>query len=373
MRYMLLVTGSGATAQLGKGGAPVAQMGEWAGSLVDDLEALVPGAAARIGLARGMPADEFERNLGQFLAYERSLETVKRFGQLSCQVAAGDPVAPPNPVCVADFEAWGESAVAHATKIMHTIHSNLYSNFGPGHIDQARAQSAYRTLIERIAEPGHAFAIGTTNYDQSAEMGLHGWQTSTGRPAQARTGIIPPQFETPWLDPAQVTQLEGEWDGQYVVGFPVMHLHGAVGWYLDGDRIIQPSALDQPFDATRRPALLLPDDQKSAASLAGGASLWRVFRRIASHSTHIGFLGHGLNDKHLVDVVNESMTARKAVFWYEAAAGDDLDGKSATHVSDDSRRHIEEACPGSEIILCRFGPDPIFDEPALEGWLASPR
>lgn len=174
MRYMLLVTGSGATAALGKGDAPIAEMGAWAGSLVDDLQVAVPGAAAQIGLARGMRPDEFESNLGQFLAYERCLGVVARFGPLSCNVRLGDRVAPPNSVTEAAFAGWAVSAQAHATKIMETIHANLYQNFSTSRIDQTKATSAYKTLIERLAEPGHAFAIATTNYDRSAEMGLHG-------------------------------------------------------------------------------------------------------------------------------------------------------------------------------------------------------
>ncbi|BEP14826.1 hypothetical protein acdb102_31370 [Acidothermaceae bacterium B102] len=373
-RSVLLVTGSGATASLGVGGSSIPQMGAWVESLIADVNAAVPGAAERIGLVSGLPPEEFERTLGDFLAYHRSLEFVRTFGRMACEADTSLGYISPNDVPESKFNAWVDTAQSQTKAIVAAIHRNLYENFSVDKLDDHKCRAAYQGLVDRLVEPDSYLAIATTNYDVSAEIGLNGWTTKSGRIIGTRTGL---ERRNPYtaerLEQSAVAQMRDDFagaSGNFPV--PVMYLHGAVGWYWEDGEIRVPSARNQPFDPSREPAILLPDDRKTAGSLRGGEGLWDQFQLISRAATHIGFMGHSLHDRHLLAVVNDavgSFPKKLAVFWYEGSAGDDLNTKSATHVKEWDREYIKNVLPGAEIILCRFGEKPIFDEPALRAWL----
>ncbi len=92
---------------------------------------------------------------------------------------------------------------------------------------------------------------------------------------------------------------------------PHLHLHGAVGWYVEDGRIVV-EAGDRPFDDRRIPAVLYPDPDKDPNDATGwGAhAVWEVLRGALSDATHVLVLGHSLNDRPLVEALAECAEVR---------------------------------------------------------------
>jgi hypothetical protein len=77
-RRVLILTGAGASSNLGANGSHLPMMSSWASDLVRD----VGPRAEQIRLRPDMPGEEFEQELGRFLAFERSFPLIEPFAHL---------------------------------------------------------------------------------------------------------------------------------------------------------------------------------------------------------------------------------------------------------------------------------------------------
>jgi len=85
---------------------------------------------------------------------------------------------------------------------------------------------------------------------------------------------------------------------------PVLHLHGAVGWYEQDGQVYDRSG-DLPFNPTLgAPVVLYPDPDKDPTSDAAVDKLWREFREALDRASHVLVIGHSLNDPALVRALN---------------------------------------------------------------------
>ncbi len=190
-------------------------MTDWASSLTYALDQVEPESASAIGLREELPGEEFERNLGRFLAFQSQLRLT---GELA-RLGGNDPHEVPN-----GFSRWHEAATHRCDRMLHTIRTNLFDQFGYRAFDDQKATDAYSALRKLLeaGRPDTQLAFATTNYDQTIETALEelGIAFDDGFPRTARSAL-------------QTLRPEGlarRWDPSEV---PVLHLHGAVGWYRD--------------------------------------------------------------------------------------------------------------------------------------------
>lgn len=321
-------------------------MTDWSNSLLEEIETIETGLAKAIHLEPDLAGDDFEQRLGEFLALDSSISLAERFSTLGMTVfGAQEPYI---------FD-WSNRARSRFSQIVETIRTNLYSNFGYERFDDDLAKSAYEGLLSALAAAGanapHLW-FATTNYDCAIEAAfrLLKFQVMDGFPESG--------LRTPVLDAQGIAHSSLQSTGIT----PVLHLHGAVGWYAKPTGNIQRLPPDQPYNATLgTPALLLPDNTKSAASLVGGEILWREFEQMLENSTHVMFLGHSLNDKHLVEVVRR-FDKPTVVVW-----------KSDSPESEviENRKLMNERLPNALLTAGDFRPKPKLDVNDLKDWLAS--
>jgi len=193
------------------------------------------------------------------------------------------------------------------------------------------------------------FVYATTNYDVSIEVGLR------GAGFNPHDGFAQVGWESPVLSLDDLI----DWDNAHASREPVLHLHGAVGWYRQSDGRIVRQFPDQPYNPTLgSPVVLPPDPNKDPVSDSSVALIWDRFRAALRGATHILVVGHSLNDTPLVNVLREaSANAHLAV----------------THRpdDDDSSERIYRLFPGDKVraIPMRFGPDLETDADLVNQWL----
>lgn len=262
-------------------------MSGWATDLVEALGI----RAEQIGLRADMPGDEFETALGSFLAFEKALPVVGKFGYV------GTPGAPQMGVD-SNFQAWFNTANGAVQEVRHALWHNLFVTYGRDQIDDVAATTQYDALHAalRVADgsgPESWIAHATTNYDTAIETAL-GSKAKDGfveRSGQGSPVYAPDTLTSGWESTAEI---------------PVVHLHGAVGWYYRQDGSITRLPADENYDDRRAPALLLPDDTKGVDTFTKPqVETWGQFRRLLQMSTHVVFIGHSLHDAHIVDAVVE--------------------------------------------------------------------
>jgi hypothetical protein len=181
--------------------------------------------------------------------------------------------------------------------ITRTVNESLYDQFGMRRVSDEAALEAYGRLINVVEARNKLdrLVVATRNYDRAAESALRGLGFLP------ETGFAPESERSRWLDPSGLVERCA--DDPRVV--PVLHLHGAVGWYEQQGRVYDRSG-DQPINPTLgAPVVLYPDPDKDPTSDAAVDMLWREFRYALDHSTHVLVIGHSLNDPALVRVLGE--------------------------------------------------------------------
>jgi hypothetical protein len=245
-------------------------------------------------------------------------------------------------------------------RIRVVLDTSLYREFGAARVDGAAAGSAYRRLLEALG-PVETLVGVTTNYDPSLEMGLEvaGMTPNTGFPR--RFG------QTPRLSPDGMVTGDGDHAGKT----PVIHLHGAVGWYRQEDGEIVEHHQDQAYNETLGvPLVLYPDPGKDPTSDALVDALWRQFDMALERATHVLVLGHSLHDPALVARLrhlNPGKT-RLAVCAY-ADPGYFSTPKKHKGVASEERTRVQQLLRSASVIPCSFGPQPKFDLVALRKWI----
>lgn len=288
---LLVITGAGASTLLGARGNQIALMREFCSSLVGELGG-DGGIATAFGLSSQMNGVDFERRLGQILRFRANVQMNKEFLQLGKTDSAQDS----SPTIV---KRWSDRAASHLSDFVHSLNKVLFAEFGPDAFDLAAVRTTYSRFLNdiRSAAPGGVqFAFATTNYDLACEAGL---EAAGEKPDDGgrRESIV----NSPMLAPEQIMV----WNGDRT---PVLHLHGAVGWYLSGDQVrIDPPQIPYRNDAT--PAILYPDPEKNPLDGKGWGvhRLWRVLDAALRDATHVVIVGHSLHDVPVLDAIATSM------------------------------------------------------------------
>ncbi len=255
---VMILTGAGASTALGRD-KPLAMMSEWATSLVEELGY----AAELLGLTPSMDGDRFEAALGRFLRFAEALPTVEplhKLGGMQSLIGDGTQVQ-----TVLDSRAWLNFATQNVNAIRRVVWQNLYEQFTMDRVDEEKAYRSYKRLHDLIRnslrrdDQDPIFLVhATTNFDRAIEAAIDLESERVNANIVSKDGFIStfagrrPQWAPNTLESA-------DHDGI----IPVLHLHGAVGWYFTEDGTIQSRPSDEKIDDRLTPALLLPDDTKS--------------------------------------------------------------------------------------------------------------
>jgi hypothetical protein len=339
---VVVITGAGASTELGPEDQPVPMMGGWADIVVRELNQSEENLATAIGLLEGLSSEAFEEVVGAFFAWQSYLPSVERFlrvGGQSCGVLTGE------------IQQWLRRSNERANRTSEVLRRTLYDTFGAEAINETRAKRAYSKLISMVLpeEPRSLetrLVFATTNYDPAIEIALSGlgYPVTTGRSDRG--------FRTPELDPEGMVERATEGV------IPVIHLHGAVGWYRSNGRI-QVHGTEMGYnDTLGEPALLMPDPDKDPARDSGVAELWVQFREALTSATHVLVAGHSLHDGKLVTEIRTAMDrgARVGVTYL------------ATSDNNEETSFIVEALDGASPIRARLGPDLFMDLNHLDAW-----
>jgi hypothetical protein len=343
-RRVLVVTGAGASQGIASREGALPLMRAWATGLREALDEGDRGVADVIGLKVDLDGDLFEERLGDFLAFQANLGLVHGLRRLGLQpVGSG----------TTQIDQWLTVATDRCDRLVHAIWTNLYENFGFRSFNGQLAAQAYDHLRGWFSQQPTHLSIATTNYDLSAEEAfrLLGSTVLDGFSGSAYTA------QTLDLDDLMNRRLESV---EYV---PVLHLHGAVGWYRssDGSGSITRHPADQPYyPHLGPPALLLPDGRKTISSLVGAERVWDAFQVLLDEASHVLVLGHSLHDKHLVELIKGG--PRVAVAWH-------LDELTTDDAQRSARDYVNRKLPGAAFIPCSFGPQTMADRGVINDWL----
>ena len=292
-------------------------MPDWSDALCEALDAQESGLAAACHLVPGMAGPEFEKNLGLLLRWQQVRHLEERFQDL------GGPQAGSHIGAV-------EEARSHVKRrmavVMKTINVTLFEQFGQGQIDDDKARKAYQALLDLLGEP--RLILATTNYDRAGETALAtlGYDIDVGfrqRPNR-----------TPTLEPTNL--VSKDW-----AKTPVVHLHGAVGWY-ERDGLVGDHHADQPYNPSLgTPVVLYPDPEKDPTNDAIVSQLWIEFSAALDTSDSVLVVGHSLHDPALVRALQRVARSKPVVI---------------SCLDFDDRQEVEAKIPGSITVKMDFGP-----------------
>ena len=182
-----------------------------------------------------------------------------------------------------------------------------HEQFGQRHIDNAKAASAYKSLLGQL-ESDLIFA--TTNYDRAGESALAtlGYEIDNGFRSRPH--------RTPTLEPNELVEgLGGK--------TPVLHLHGAVGWYEKDGAVVEHHA-DQPYNPSLgTPVVLYPDPEKDPTNDAIVSQLWAEFHKAVEVADAIVVIGHSLHDPALARALSAIPSSKPVLVSF--FSGDDAD------------------------------------------------
>ena len=258
-------------------------MRSWAEILANDLESAESNLSRAVGLTPGIPAETFEETLGSLFALQSSMKLVKRFKELGG----------PNPGSIqGEVMNWINQTDSRLFQIVEVLRTTLYREFGHQAIEPSKAEAAAKALLS-VLQMDEDVVFATTNYDPSLELGL------TRNGIVVRDGFNEGAWESPVLSPEDLVK----WP-KGMNYMPVLHLHGAVGWYVAPDGRILRFFADQPYNPTLGvPAILPPDPVKDPTKNAYVRSIWAEFTKALTYASHVLVLGHSLRDPALVDAL----------------------------------------------------------------------
>lgn len=351
-RRIVLVVGAGASTNLGADGRPIPMMPGWAAALVGTLGP----RAEQIGLLADLAGIDFEKKLGDFLAFERALPEVEALAWLG---TAGSPTTG----ITGETQGWFDTARTAINQIQEGLRASLWENFGLGRVDQEAARNAYRQVVDLLSSTSTTdistrIAFVTTNYDPAIEVALDG--------RLADGFVTTGGYGTPVYHPQN---LAGGWTNPaFDDRFPLIHLHGAVGWYQRNDGTFIRLPTDEPFDNRRTPGLLLPDSRKDPGGFsAAHQETWRAFEELLGGATHVMFIGHGLNDAHVVSTVRAAGRPT-AVMTYVGGAKE----RGFPPVPQDEKERIWSHLPNAHVFAGEIGsksPGGWTDQLGLRNWI----
>jgi hypothetical protein len=328
---LVLITGAGASRNLGRDSVEMPLMGDWASSLALALDRHESDLAAACHLNAGAPGPDFEKNLGLLLRWREDQTLVDRFRGL------GSPKLDEG-IHQVD-EALRRSQI-RLDAVMNVLNRNLYEQFGQRRITDQRAEEAYGKLLKELGNP--ELVVATTNYDRSAEAGLR----RLGHTVD--TGFADRGERTRRLNAAGLFGRRGS-------NTLVLHLHGAVGWYEINGTVEDHYAEREYNSSLGTPALIYPDPTKEPARHAVLNQFWSAFGDALKWSDHVLVLGHSLNDQALVDKLADAADHAKVAI---------------TYIDQPGRENIETKLTNMVTpIQLEFGPEPKWDPDGLALWM----
>ena len=310
------------------------------------IEVLGADLSTSIGLQVGQQPEQFEEIIGTFLSWTGDLHITERF------LRTGNHPAGSNNDQVTE---WLRRARETGDRCRNALLETLYRLFSARAVDRDRAASAYQKLIgalfgrHSIGE-GEWIVFATTNYDPSIELALKDLNYGF------HLGVEADGITTPILNP---TGLAKRARSDF---YPVLHLHGAVGWYRRNGRV-EVQGSDQLYNPSlgEEPALLLPDPAKDPDKAAGVQALWREFEEALRGASHVLVAGHSLHDRHLIDAVRRAMERGASVgvttLWTD-------DGDETANRQTEVLSQLNNAT----VIPARLGPDLRINEQAVLNW-----
>lgn len=343
---IMILTGAGASATLGADGIPLPMMPAWASSLIDEL-----GYAAQLlGLHEDMPGDEFEAALGKFVSFATALPAIAPLHDFGGKL---NVLQPPAIVQHAlDSSAWLSHAEQNVQRVQGAIQRNLFKLFNESRVDEDAAfesYSALHSLLRNAFDDRPVFlAHVTTNFDHAIEAAIGLEAESSNEPRAVLDGFAGSHGGKNETWAPNLLRFSSQHDGEV----PVLHLHGAVGWYFSPDgTAIRRRPSDELLDERLTPALLLPDDKKDVRLFPGPLKqIWDQFRQMLANSTHVLVLGHSLHDNHLV----EELRASEKPVAYVALTDPDEHGRFHLEPSPHTDT-VQKLLPKVKIIAGRFG------------------
>ena len=315
----LLVTGAGASRNLGVGESLMPLMGDWAGTLCKALDSRELGLADACGLDPIFDGPQFEQALGELLEWDRVRPLEAKFEPLALKNFTGPPKE--------KVRLARKQTDERLADVKAAIHSTLYRQFGHVAVDDKKAEKAYGSLLGQLRNP--SLALVTTNYDRSAESAL----LRLGH--DVVNGFVgdPPRRKI--FEPSSLAEMRGR-------GTTLLHLHGAVGWYERNGQVILDNA-EEDFDSSRgSPVVLYPDPAKRPSENVIVAELWQEFEFAAAHAKRILVIGHSLHDQPLVDVLRKIQRPQRLAV--------------SCHTADDHKR-VRQLLPEALPFKLSFAPD----------------
>ena len=325
-RRVVVIAGAGASTALGSTGRPIPMMAGWCTLLCNSLDGEEKGIADAIGLTPQMTGWEFEQNLGSFLDVYSILPLLPRFLGLG-----ESPVGQRH----GDVNNWHDTLQRRSSAIIEALHRTLFDAFGHSAVDRVAADRAYGSLLKALTIGPHQVTFATTNYDPAIEIGLRslGFETDLG--VRSPDGLAHHRLRP------------GDLIGEKKSGsVPVLHLHGATGWYRSGVEVMVYGP-DMPYvSALGAPAILLPDPKKTPERATAISTIWSAFDAALSEATHVLVIGHSLHDPYLVERLEAKFTV---------ASKQSLAFLNTTSLLDDRDHPAQQLLKRGTAILGDFG------------------
>jgi hypothetical protein len=329
---LVLVLGAGASRNLG-GSEPLPLMPGWSEVVRQALDQQDVGLARLVGITPGQSGPDFERAIGDFLAWLRVLELNIRYLPVGLQ--AGAPLNA--------LAGWDDMARGRAGIFVKTLNRTLYEQFGGQRLSDYAAANAYGNLLDALQlRADSTLTVATTNYDPAVESGL---QELNRRPD---VGAVPAPGRTTILDPTHLMQRCEA--GRAVA---VLHLHGKVGWYTQPDGTVRIDDDRGTFNEhSGTPTVLMPDPEKDPLAEPAIRVLWEQFDLALGQATHVIVLGHSLHDPVLVEHLRRRPVATALCVHPEAG--------------DDETAFMVQELPHADTAVVDFGPS--ADLANLQQW-----
>ena len=298
---LVIISGAGASHDLGVQGDKFPMMEAWSQSLSSHLSASNINYLEATGLQSVNSGEDFEKVLGNFLRGVQSLKQVR--GLLTPSTYF--PGVPQSLQGSKVLETWYEQSINSFENITSLIYESLYQEFGARHADTAKAQESYRDLLIAlgIVTKVSVWTMATTNYDWVAEEAL----LSLGH--HLDRGFVAP-LHSGGDGRIDVSGMVSQIDSRRV---PILHLHGAIGWYKRDDGSSYVTNVTRHDTISGTPIIMLPDPMKSYETGDAIEDIWSEFRIGLARAKKVFVFGHSVNDPQLIRALSEEVEPKARI------------------------------------------------------------
>lgn len=346
---LVLITGAGASTDLGVQGNKLPLMDGWCREVKNALIGLGGQHLDITGLRDITEGQDFETQLGAYLRSRLAFTQIERLVDVTQYNTVGG-----NSLQMFDrLRPWYDDVSLRLREIDDALNKTLIDLYGTPAVDERKGAKAYEALL-RDLDVGRStrWVYATTNYDPVAELSLQelDYIVNWGENVRARPSSRPLQVDT---------LLQG-----VDVFVPILHLHGRAGWY---ERDGVPYATDAPYNpGFGTPLVMLPDPDKDY-SLAVIDQIWSQFEIALDRAQMVLVIGHRLHDKALVKALRERVTPARRIGV--ALYADPTENALQVNENDPTLEIVRSQLPGAKEIPMRFGDPETQNSEALRDWL----